>query len=189
MKAVLYIHGKDGSASESEHYKPLFPDCELIGLDYKTFTPWKTGTEIHDAVVELKTKYENVILIANSIGAYFCMNAGIDQMIQKAFFISPVVDMEKLNGVELAGEWLHFVKNHPIEWNVPTHILYGSEDDLILLDTVSDFAEKHNTTLTVMEGGEHWFHTEAQMRFLDDWIKNKCIGKKCPFSIVKDTTN
>jgi len=21
-----------------------------------------------------------------------------------------------------------------------------------------------------MDGGEHWFHTEEQMRFLDDWI-------------------
>ena len=171
MYAVLYIHGKGGSAAESEHYKSLFPESKVVGLDYKAFTPWETGKEIFDAVMELKDKQESIILIANSIGAYFSMSAGIDGMIQKAFFISPVVDMEKLNGVELAGEWLHFIKNHPIEWNVPTHILYGSEDDLILLDTVSDFAEKHNATLTVMEGGEHWFHTEAQMRFLDDWIK------------------
>ena len=45
--AVLYIHGKDGSASESEHYKALFPDDDVIGLDYQTFTPWETGKEIH----------------------------------------------------------------------------------------------------------------------------------------------
>jgi len=24
--------------------------------------------------------------------------------------------------------------------------------------------------LTVMEEGEHWFHTDEQMRFLDNWI-------------------
>jgi len=24
--------------------------------------------------------------------------------------------------------------------------------------------------VTVMEGGEHWFHTAEQMAFLDDWI-------------------
>jgi hypothetical protein len=170
MNAILYIHGKDGSASESEHYKPLFPDCKVMGLDYQTFTPWETGIEIHKVVEDLKTNYENIILIANSIGAYFCINADIDDMIQKAYFISPVVDMEKLNGIELTGEWLHYVKSHPIDWNVPTHILYGSEDSLISFDIVSDFAKKHNATLTVMEGGEHWFHTEEQMRFLDDWI-------------------
>ena len=65
-------------------------------MDYQTFTPWKTGQEIHIAVEELKSKYENVILIANSIGAFFSMNAGIDERIQKAYFISPIVDMEKL---------------------------------------------------------------------------------------------
>jgi len=42
MNAVIYIHGKGGNAAESEHYKPLFPDCEEIGLDYQTFTPWET---------------------------------------------------------------------------------------------------------------------------------------------------
>ena len=156
---------------ESGHYKPLFPDCEVIGLDYQTFTPWNTGTEIHDAVAELKSKYENVILIANSIGAFFSMNAGIDKLLQKAYFISPVVDMERLNGYELTGEWLRFVKSHPVKWNVPTRILYGSGDHLTSLETVSAFAKKHKATLTIMDGGEHWFHAKEQMQFLDKWIQ------------------
>ena len=172
MNAVLYVHGKDGSASESEHYKPLFPDCEVIGLDYQNFTPWETGMEIHKAIEELKTKYENIILIANSIGAFFSMNADIDGMILKAYFISPVVDMEKLNGIELTEEWLRYVRSHPVRWNVQTHILYGSHDHLVPFDAVSDFAKMHNAILTVMDGGEHWFHTEEQMRFVDDWMRN-----------------
>ena len=89
---------------------PLFPDCEVIGLDYQTFSPWDTGKEIYDAVKELQSKYDGIIVIANSIGAFFCMNAGIDNMIQEAYFISPVVDMEKLHGYELTGEWLRYVK-------------------------------------------------------------------------------
>ena len=36
-KAVIYIHGKGGNAEEAIHYKPLFSDCDVIGLDY-TFT-------------------------------------------------------------------------------------------------------------------------------------------------------
>ena len=160
MNAILYIHGKGGSAEESEHYKPLFPDYEVIGLDYQTFsdlkgtecgvaiTPWDTGKEIYDAVKGLKERYENIILIANSIGAFFSMiatphfdlgskNAGIDSMIQKAFFISPIVDMEKLItdmmkwanvteqeleskgiihtdfGEDLSWEYLSYVRSHP----------------------------------------------------------------------------
>ena len=195
MNAILYIHGKGGSATESEHYKPLFPDNEVIGLDYQTFTPWETGQGIRTAVEELKSKYENVILIANSIGAFFSMNAGIDDRIQKAYFISPIVDMEKLItdmikwanvteqeleskgvihtnfGEDLSWDYLSYVRSHPIEWRVPTQILYGSKDHLMSIDTITDFANKHQATLTVMEGGEHWFHTEKQMQFLDNWIK------------------
>jgi pimeloyl-ACP methyl ester carboxylesterase len=195
MNAVIYIHGKGGSAAECEHYKSLFPDCEVIGLDYQTFTPWETGKEIHIAVEELKSKYENVILIANSIGAFFSMNAGIDDMIQKAYFISPIVDMEKLItnmmqwanvteqelesegvihtdfGEDFSWEYLSYVRSYLITWHAPTQILYGSNDLLTSHETISDFANKHQATLTVMEGGEHWFHTEDQMQFLDRWIK------------------
>ena len=88
---VLYIHGKGGSAAECEHYKLLFPNCEVLGLDYRTFTPWETGTEIHAAAEKLKSEYKSIILIANSIGAFFSMNAAIDNLICRAYFISPIV--------------------------------------------------------------------------------------------------
>ena len=192
--AVLYIHGKDGCAAECEHYRPLFPDREVFGLDYQNFTPWETGAEIRAATEKLKTAYKDIILVANSIGAFFSMNAGIDHLIGKAYFISPIVDMEKLIynmmawanvteaelqskgvihtgfGEDLSWEYLCYVRKHPIVWMVPTQILYGSRDNLTTLETISGFAKKHNALLTVMEGGEHWFHTEEQMRFLDEWI-------------------
>lgn len=195
MKTILYIHGKGGSATESEHYKCLFPDCDVIGLDYKTYSPWETGIEIRVAVEKIREKYENIILIANSIGAYFCMNAGIDDFIERAYFISPIVDMEmlitdmmkwanvseeelQLKGVihtdfgeDLSWDYLSYVRSHLVKWNVPTHILYGSKDHLMSIDTITNFAKKHNASLTIMENGEHWFHTEEQMAFLDNWIK------------------
>ena len=92
----MYVHGKGGCVGESEHYKPLFPECDVVGLDYKTFTPRETGKEIRQAVMKLNAKYDGIVLIANSIGAFFCMNAGIDAMIHSAYFISPIADMEKL---------------------------------------------------------------------------------------------
>ena len=33
-RTVLYVHGKGGSAAESERYKPLFPDDTVVGLDH-----------------------------------------------------------------------------------------------------------------------------------------------------------
>ena len=32
--------------------------------------------------------------------------------------------------------------------------------------------------LTVMPGGEHWFHTEEQMAFLDSWLQEKTKAPK-----------
>ena len=194
-KAVLYIHGKGGSAAECEHYKLLFPECYVTGLDYQTFTPWETGAQIRSAVRKLNAEYDGIILIANSIGAFFSMNAGIDTLIEKAFFISPVVDMERLItdmmtlenvteaelkdkriihtsfGEDLSWEFLSYVRERRIKWKAPTSILYGNKDDLTSLCTITAFAESHDAELTVMEGGEHWFHTAGQMRFLDAWIR------------------
>ena len=196
MNAVLYVHGKGGSADESSRYEPLFPARDVFGLDYKTFTPWETGAEIRAAVKELKEKYENVILIANSIGAFFSMNADVSADVEKAYFISPIVDMERLIrdmmtwanvdenelcrrgvihtafGEDLSWDYLCYVRKNPTRWNVKTHILYGENDNLTSLETVHRFASEHGATLTVMKGGEHWFHTDEQMKFLDQWIKH-----------------
>ena len=49
----------------------------------------------------------------------------------------------------------------------------GENDNLTSFETISGFAKKHKAGLAVMENGEHWFHTDEQMRFLDDWIKEK----------------
>ena len=193
---VLYIHGKGGCAGESEHYKLLFPACEVVGLDYQTFIPWETEKIIREAVTKLNAKYDSITLIANSIGAFFSINAGIDTMIHRAYFISPVVDMEKLilnmmswadvtekeleeNGViptsfgeDLSWDYLCYVRAHPVCWTVPTRILYGSRDNLTSHETITAFAKAYGAELTVMEEGEHWFHTDEQMHFLDNWIIN-----------------
>ncbi|WP_218957716.1 hypothetical protein [Facklamia lactis] len=40
--------------------------------------------------------YNKILLIANSIGAYFSLISLSDKSIEKAMFISPIVDMERL---------------------------------------------------------------------------------------------
>ena len=62
------------------------------------------------------------------------------------------------------------VREHPVTWRVPTRILYGERDELTDMRTITEFAEKSGAALTVMPGGEHWFHTDEQLRFLDRWI-------------------
>ncbi|MCR4632935.1 MAG: alpha/beta hydrolase [Erysipelotrichaceae bacterium] len=200
MDAVIYIHGKGGNGREADHYRSLFPSCEVIGIEYQGDTPWSASEEIRKAVKKLRSDYDDLILIANSIGAYFSMHAQIEEGISKAYFISPVVDMEKLIcdmmamagvsesmlkeqgriptefGEDLSWEYLTYVRDHPIVWNVETKILYGSEDHLTSRESIEEFAKKFHAKLSVMEGGEHWFHTKEQMAFLDAWIKEDGYG-------------
>ena len=192
---VLYIHGKGGSHLEAEHYAPLFPDCTVIGLDYKANTPWEAKAEFPALFDEYAKDGTQMILIANSIGAFFAMHALFGKKIEKAYFVSPICDMTKLIqnmmraagvteerlreekeiptafGEPLSWDYLSYVRSHEIEWTAPTSILYGEKDALTDYPTISAFAEKIGADLTVMKGGEHWFHTEEQTAFLDDWIK------------------
>ena len=192
---VLYIHGQGGSAEEAAHYIPLFPNSDVIGLDYSAQTPWEAAEEFPRLFDAICAPYQSVTIIANSIGAFFTMHALPDKKIDKAFFISPVVDMQKLIedmmgwanvsedelrekgeietpfGQTLSWAYLTYVRAHPIEWRVPTRILYGGKDHLTALAAISAFSEKIGAPLTVMDGGEHWFHTPEQMQFLDTWLE------------------
>lgn len=194
---VLYVHGKGGTAQEAWHYKPLFPHCDVVGLDYSAETPWEARAEFPIAFEALAVGHSRVILIANSIGAYFSMCALPQEIIAKAYFISPIVNMEKLIldmmdwaqvteeelrekervktnfGETLSWDYLCYVRRHPVNWQVPTEILYGGRDSLTSLETVTTFANARGAGLTVMEQGEHWFHTAEQMDFLRRWMQEK----------------
>ena len=64
------------------------------------------------------------------------------------------------------------VKDNPLNWNKESYILYGEKDNLTSLETIDSFAKETASHLTIMKDGEHWFHTDEQLKFLDEWIKN-----------------
>ena len=193
---VIYIHGKYGTAEEAEHYKKFFKEADIIGFKYTSEYPWDFQKEFSNFIENIYAKYKKISIIANSIGAYFTMLSLTNKNIEKAFFISPIVDMEKLItdmmvseniteeelykkkeiktsfGEILSWDYLTFARKNPIEWNIPTYILYGENDDLTSYETILDFTNKSKANLTIMKGGEHWFHTDEQIEFLNNWIKN-----------------
>ena len=193
-KIVIYIHGKGGNTEESVHYKSLFSDCDVVGLNYTAKFPWEAKKEFPPLFDSICKNYKSVQVIANSIGAYLAMNALSDKQIEKAYFISPVVNMQKLItdmmfwanvtedelrdkkevktsfGETLSWDYLCYVRKNPITWEIPTDILFGEKDNLTSYMTISEFAKQTKSTLTVMRNGEHWFHTEEQMKYLDEWI-------------------
>ena len=194
---VIYVHGKGGSAEETEHYRKLFPEAEVIGFDYRATAPWEAKEEFLQFFTEQRKHCNSLTLVANSIGAFFSMSSLDETLIDKTYFISPVVDMEELIGnmmiwadvteqelsekleiptkfgETLSWNYLTYVRDHPFSWHVSTYILYREHDNLTSVEIMSAFAKRIGAELTVMPNGEHWFHTEEQMRFLDDWLLEK----------------
>ena len=192
---IVYIHGKGGSAQEAAHFQPLFADSDVLGFDYEARTPREAKEEFVPFFEPILKSRKSVTIVANSIGAFFAMHALQGMEIKKAYFISPIVNMQILIekmmlqarvseeelrcrgelgtkcGEKLSWKYLCYTREHPICWTAPTHILYGEKDDLASFETICEFANQIKATLTVMKNGEHRFHTAEQMRFLDDWIR------------------
>ena len=160
--------------------------------------PCMVWNGVHDLDVIGKYAEQNwsdICLFGNSLGAYFSLLAYKDFPLRKCLFLSPVLDMERLirNMMEWSrvseqelkgkreiaasiGETLYwdyycYVRENPIDkWNVPTEILYGSDDNLAERWVVERFSERFSCGLTVLDDSGHWFHTERQLAFLDGWI-------------------
>lgn len=175
--------------------------CEIDSFD-----PWHIVPELTDVMEFVKVHWERVSLFANSIGAWFSMLNFGNECLDNCLFVSPVLDMKQLIlkmmgwanvteeqlkkeliipttfGQTLSWRYWEYALSHPItKWEVPTKILYGGSDNLIDRDIVEHFAHKFHCGLDVMESGEHWFHTEEQLKAMRKWLitnlKSKEISK------------
>lgn len=122
-----------------------------------------------------------------------CYAGVADAKPEKALLVSPIVDMEKLilalmqqagvteEQLHAAGEiptdfgetlswpYLCWVREHPLHWKVPTQVLYADTDPLTGHTAMERFRQQTGAHLTILEGGEHWFHTETQLAALQSW--------------------
>ena len=207
QKIFIYIHGQGGNKEEAEFFSKLVCkyDWQVISIDLPEhgertiekdrFNPWNILPELEMLITFVKDRWNEISLYANSIGAYFSMLAYKNEKINSCFFVSPVLDMKQLildmmswanvtmtqlkQYQILSWKYLKYVLHNPIEkWNIATEILYSNEDELIKSDTIIDFSNRFNCSLTIYDSGEHWFHTEKQLEFLQSWILEKCCNKE-----------
>ena len=155
-------------------------------------TPWEAVPDVRAAWEWTERRWNTVSLRANSIGAYFAMLA-VDRL-DRALLVSPILDMEGLIltmmgwtgvteeelrergeiaasfGQTLSWEYLCWVREHPIQpWTCPICVLCGSRDEMTPLPLTESYARRQHAQLTVMENGEHWFHTPEQLAALRAW--------------------
>ncbi len=162
------------------------------------FNPWMVVPEIKAIYQYAKENWSRICLYANSLGAWFSMLGLAEEALEKCLFVSPVLDMQRLIenmmgwanvtlerlereqeiatdfGEVLSWEYYAYAKKHLVgRWDSPTEILYAGKDNLVERETVDDFVRRFHYGLTVMEDGEHWFHTAEQLEFLCGWIRGR----------------
>ena len=156
--------------------------------------PWVAIPELQAVMTLLQDKWQHIAIRAISIGAWLSMLAFSGKPIEKCLLVSPVVDMENMIchmlgmsgvseeqlqrekeiptpfGAVLSWDYLVYAREHPAAALCPdTAILYGEHDVLVPRPVIDNFTALNNCCLTVMPGGEHWFHTPEQLAFMGDW--------------------
>ena len=162
--------------------------------DSQRFLPQDVVPELKELYAYAKKRWRQIALRATSIGAWFSMLAFAQAELQNCLFVSPVLDMELLikNRMQLASvteerlrrekeiptnwgqplswDYLCYARQNRIRrWDRPTNILYAGGDDMTARETVDSFVRKFHCGLSVMDKGEHWFHTEEQLRVMKNW--------------------
>lgn len=209
-KVVLAIHGNMSDKADvpirivaenalANGWQVLSFDLPEHGDRINEDTPCKVQYCVEDLRVVMqytKMNWKHIRLFANSMGAYFSLLAYPNEPIEKARFLSPIVDMQRLIqnmmmwfsvtekelenkqtistpiGQNLYWDYYCFVREHPVSrWEIPTHILYGSKDELCERDIISKFTELFACQLEIVQGSEHYFHTQEQLMILDEWLK------------------
>ena len=136
---------------------------------------------------QMRRQNKNADPATYGVGGFSAINALANQQIEKAYFISPVVDMERLIadmmiwanvtedelkekkeiqttfGETLSWDYLCYVRENPIIWKIQTHILYGEKDNFTAYGTIFEFAQRTNSTLSIT--GNH-LRIQKQGQFL-----------------------
>ena len=194
-RVAIYIHGANGSSKEAKDYAFLKDQYDVKGLDYQDGNPWELKDKIQNEFKKLSKGYDEVMIIANSIGAFYACEYLSKFKIKIAYFISPVVsmfqqivDLMQMYGIKdkdlkekgtiklddgtvLSYDFYQHVSNEEDKWNVPTEILYGAYDQVVYTGSMMEFLENHPLArLTVKSDAEHYFYTPEEKRFIKKWI-------------------
>ena len=60
-RAILYVHGKGGSAAEADRFRAVCPGFDVLGVDYRGELPWEAAPQIAAAYDEARRQYEHIV--------------------------------------------------------------------------------------------------------------------------------
>lgn len=206
QRVYLFVHGQCGHKEEGLAFAEIACPAghQVLAIDLpehgerqseeKQFNPWTVVPELRAVLRYMESRWGEINVRANSIGAHFSMLAFAGADIHKALFVSPILNMERLisdmmqwagvtaqvlqekgeividSGQTLSWDYLTWERENPTSnWCCPTAILYAGQDNMTSRETVEQFSTAHGAAVAVMDSGEHWFHTPEQLAVLQAW--------------------
>ena len=143
--------------------------------------------KVYDYVLK---NYDDINIWACSMSAYFSLIALKDKKINKAIFLSPIIDMHTLIkkmmgwanvteeelkdkkiistsfGTTFYWDYYSFTKDNIVNnWRVSTDIICGDKDDMQDHSLLINFTDKYDCNLYTLKDGEHYFHTKSQLDY------------------------
>ena len=214
-KIILAVHGMMSNkadvpieilakVSEKYGYQVLSFDLPKHGERKNESTPINPEVckkELSDIYNMLKEKWNTISLFTNSIGTYFSLLAYKEKKIEKAFFLSPLLDMREVienmmlafgvteerlktekevalpTGETLYWDYYSYVKKNSItKWETKTYILCGEKDEICNIEITKKFSKEFNCKLEILEKSEHYFYRKEQLEKLEEEL-NKFLKK------------
>lgn len=207
-RVLIAVHGAQSHKEDTpiRLLAETFRGCQVISFDLPEHgdrkdhpTLCKPPICVRDLTALMdyaEARWKHVGLFAVSMGSYFSLLACGGRRIERAWFLSPVVDMgalinsimtwfdislERLEregaiptpmGQTLYWDYFCYVRDHPIRrWPIPTEILAGGLDTLCDRAVTAGFAERFSCRLRTAEHAEHWFHTQEDLSALTVWLR------------------
>lgn len=170
--------------------------------DNAKFLPWQVIPELKEVLAYAKTLWQSVSIRATSIGAYFSLLAYANEDVKNIILVSPLVDMTEMiysmmknngislqtlekektiylpNGQVLSWEYLCFAKEHPVvAKGEKVAVLYATGDKTISRESIDKFVKKNCCALTLINGAEHWLHTDKDIALLESFERKFFLGE------------
>lgn len=164
--------------------------------DDKAFNPMEASPEVRTFARLARSQSTEVSLLANSIGAYFSLCDTPAGTFERAWMVSPLLDLEYYirdimaeysvtdeqleaqtvidtpRGV-LERSYLRFVEEHPARLNAPSWIIRGDQDEVVPLNALSRFVGAPGVELVQVEGGQHFLGQPPHLDTVVAWFEER----------------
>ena len=149
--------------------------AKRLDISRQAVSKWETGAAIPDLEVLLK--------ISKLYGIT------INDILEPNIPTKKITDFEQLSevpenelrekqeiktdfGQTLYWDYYLYVKENPItNWNKKTYILYGNRDNMQDENMIKNFSKNFSCKLSILEDGEHYFHTEKLRDYYKNWLR------------------